>query len=288
MPTYRMHEDDVMDFGFDWSDWLASGETISSSAWTVPSGITTDNTDNSTTQTSIWLSSPTAGQSYNLANKITTSSEREKVRYLTIIGIPPSYNLITLNELKNYPGLSSVAGTEEPILESLIAAATKQFERYWETYGVQRGISEEIITYRQIRRDTPDASLMELKKRPIQSVVSIEDPDGNTIDSGNYWTDEMRGLKTTGGWTIPQDSNGFQTYWMVTYSGGWVANAASVPDNIKTACKMWVASLYRNYDRNVLSKKVGDLSITYRDTTKKGDLPDYIKSMISEWRIIEV
>jgi len=61
--------------------------TISTSAWTVPTGITND-TDNTSAVTvngvsygantvaTIWLSSGTAGITYSLTNKITTSDSR--------------------------------------------------------------------------------------------------------------------------------------------------------------------------------------------------------------------
>jgi len=287
MPTYRKNSSDVIDFGFDWSDWLASGETISSSTWSVPSGLTEDSSDNSTTQTSVWLSGGTAGSKYTISNTIVTSAERTKVRYIDILVNPPSYALITVNELKNFPNMASLDVTDEPILHTLIDAVTAEFESYWGTYGVIRGVSGEKVTYKQLRRASPGANIMPLQKTPIQSVVSIEDQDSNTIDSDDYWIDESRGLMTTGGWTIPQDSSAFATYWSVTYSGGWVSSTSNVPENIKTAAKMRVASLYKRADRDVISKQVGDLRITYREGADEG-LPSVIKNMINQWRRIEL
>ena len=54
--------------------YLGSGETITSSTWIVPTGITKVSDIASTTVTTIRLSGGTDGQSYTLVNRITTSS----------------------------------------------------------------------------------------------------------------------------------------------------------------------------------------------------------------------
>lgn len=83
--TFRKDPDSVLDYGIDWSTWLASGETISTSAWTVPTGITKDSDSKGDTSTLVWLSGGTAGVVYTLANKITTSDSRTVERSIEII-----------------------------------------------------------------------------------------------------------------------------------------------------------------------------------------------------------
>lgn len=75
---------DVLDYVIDWSDWLATGETISTSTWTVPSGITKESDSSSSNETIIWLSGGTAYESYDLVNHIVTSAGREKDQTLVI------------------------------------------------------------------------------------------------------------------------------------------------------------------------------------------------------------
>ncbi len=75
----------VLDYGFDWSDWLNTGETISSVVWTVPTGLTKDSQSNTSTIATVWLSSGTAGQSYQVACKIVTSVSRTDERSMMII-----------------------------------------------------------------------------------------------------------------------------------------------------------------------------------------------------------
>jgi hypothetical protein len=68
---------EVQDYTIDWSNELASGETISSDSWTVPSGITKDSNTNTDSTTTIWLSGGTGGEEYALKNKITTNAGRD-------------------------------------------------------------------------------------------------------------------------------------------------------------------------------------------------------------------
>lgn len=66
--------DDIDSFGFDWSDRLAAGETISSSSWILPAGLTEDSSSNTTTQTSVKISGGTSGTLYTVTNRIVTST----------------------------------------------------------------------------------------------------------------------------------------------------------------------------------------------------------------------
>ena len=81
---YFKDPDAVLDYGFNWVDWLETGETISNSIWTVPTGITEDSTAYSNTATTIWLSGGTLNTDYEVINHITTSEDREDDRTLKI------------------------------------------------------------------------------------------------------------------------------------------------------------------------------------------------------------
>ena len=76
--------DAVLDYAFDWSDWLATGETISSHTITVTSGITKDSDSESSGVVTVWLSGGTAGEDYDVACKIVTSASRTDERTMTI------------------------------------------------------------------------------------------------------------------------------------------------------------------------------------------------------------
>ena len=76
--------DAVLDYGFDWSSWLATGETISTTTITAETGITKDSDSESSGVVTVWLSGGTAGNDYDVACKIETSASRTDERTITI------------------------------------------------------------------------------------------------------------------------------------------------------------------------------------------------------------
>ena len=54
--TFLKDPDATLDYAFDWSGWLQSGETISSYAITVDSGITKESDSQSSGVVTVWLS----------------------------------------------------------------------------------------------------------------------------------------------------------------------------------------------------------------------------------------
>ena len=77
-----------LDYGVDWSQWLASGETISTSTWTVATGITAGTMSNTNTEAVVWLSGGVPGVTYTALNQITTSQGRTDARTLHILCQP--------------------------------------------------------------------------------------------------------------------------------------------------------------------------------------------------------
>lgn len=67
--------DEVLDYQIDWSARLGD-DTIASSAWETPDGITQDSDSNDDTTTTIWLSGGSAGESYTFTNRIVTDGGR--------------------------------------------------------------------------------------------------------------------------------------------------------------------------------------------------------------------
>ncbi len=83
----------VLDYGLDWSEDLADGDTISASAWTVTSPADPTLVVGSTglfvpshtsTTTTVWLSGGTAGVTYKVTNHVTTAESRQDDRTLTV------------------------------------------------------------------------------------------------------------------------------------------------------------------------------------------------------------
>ena len=71
--------DAVLPYGFDWSAWLATGDTIASAAWdiTSPSGDSTPVSASSTSVSgavaSVTLSAGTVGNEYQARCRVTTT-----------------------------------------------------------------------------------------------------------------------------------------------------------------------------------------------------------------------
>ncbi|MBI2817967.1 MAG: hypothetical protein HYX72_13620 [Acidobacteria bacterium] len=75
--------DATLDYSIEWSKWLA-GDTIQTSQWTVPNGLTQASSSNTTTKATVWLSGGTPGQLYTVTNRITTVGGRTDERSITI------------------------------------------------------------------------------------------------------------------------------------------------------------------------------------------------------------
>jgi hypothetical protein len=73
----------VLDYLIDWSAWL-TGDTISLSAWTAPTGLTAVSDAKNTSQTIGWFSGGTLGQSYTVRNTIVTVGLRTAIKSFTI------------------------------------------------------------------------------------------------------------------------------------------------------------------------------------------------------------
>ena len=74
----------VLDYVFDWSGWLAIGETITDYTITADTGITVDSPTEDDGKVTVWLSGGTAGINYKVACKITTSAGRTDERTIWI------------------------------------------------------------------------------------------------------------------------------------------------------------------------------------------------------------
>ena len=74
----------VLDYAFDWTEWLATGETIANYTITPDTGITVDSSTEDDGKVTVWLSGGTAGINYKVACLITTSAGRTDERTIWI------------------------------------------------------------------------------------------------------------------------------------------------------------------------------------------------------------
>lgn len=130
---FNKEPQEVKTFTIDWSDWLGA-LTISTSTWSIPSGITNDADSNTANTTLITLSGGTWGETYELSNTITASNGEVETRWL-IVRIQRSVSYCTPLEVRRRmfggsgPGGSATATALTPAeLEALIEQASRMFD----------------------------------------------------------------------------------------------------------------------------------------------------------------
>ena len=74
--TFTKDPHAVLDYTVDWNRWLA-GDTIATSTWLVPAGLTKQAESKTNT-------AATASQSYTVTNRITSAAGRTEERSFTI------------------------------------------------------------------------------------------------------------------------------------------------------------------------------------------------------------
>lgn len=74
----------VLDFTEDYTSWLSSGDTISTSSWVVTSGLTKITDSKTSTMATVWLSGGTNGEAYLVTNRIVTTGGRTEDRSIVI------------------------------------------------------------------------------------------------------------------------------------------------------------------------------------------------------------
>lgn len=67
---------DDLDYVNNWANVLTTGETITTSTWTVPAGLTSHDESHTGTTAVIWLAGGVVDVDYTLTNVITTSLAR--------------------------------------------------------------------------------------------------------------------------------------------------------------------------------------------------------------------
>jgi hypothetical protein len=82
--NFTKDADAVLDWTFDWSEWLHSGETIVSAVVTPDSGLTIDSTTAGDTSVVAWISGGTPGNMYRVGCRVTTSDSRIDERSINV------------------------------------------------------------------------------------------------------------------------------------------------------------------------------------------------------------
>jgi len=82
--TFYKDPDAVLDYKWDWSAWLAEGESIVSAVIETSTGLVCDSFSNTATAVTAFLSGGAAGLGYSATCRITTNSTPARVEDRTI------------------------------------------------------------------------------------------------------------------------------------------------------------------------------------------------------------
>lgn len=74
-PDFVKDQNSTEDFPFNWAPEL-DGDTIATSAFSLPDGLTSVSTANTTTTTTIFVSGGTCDSLYRITNRVTTAGGR--------------------------------------------------------------------------------------------------------------------------------------------------------------------------------------------------------------------
>lgn len=84
MPNrFTKDKDAVLDYGIDWAAWLGE-DTITTSTWLVPEGLTKDSDSHTETSTLVWLRGGEDGKLYRVTNRVVTGGGRTDDRTIRI------------------------------------------------------------------------------------------------------------------------------------------------------------------------------------------------------------
>ena len=85
MSTYIQDPSAKLDYAEDFSQWLPTGDSLSTATWTVPSGLTQPQTATLVgAKATVWLAGGTVGQVYTVSVHVVTAQGREDDRSFTV------------------------------------------------------------------------------------------------------------------------------------------------------------------------------------------------------------
>lgn len=202
------------------------------------------------------------------------------------------------NALTTYATVKAELGlpddTKQSIVERLINAASDAIERYCMRKFQQATVTDTL-------RPSGTQRLV-LLQTPVISITSISD-DGSTVDSGSYTLENANAgivysdtaWASNDSWTpdatAPERVNGTgKRSLSVVYVGGYVlpndVGTRTLPYDLEQACIDTVVSLYRRRGERlgIKAESVGDASVTYRDPSAGGILPDEVLPVLDGYR----
>ncbi len=191
--------------------------------------------------------------------------------------------ILDLEEGKRH--LNVTTTTDDAEILAFIGGATFAIEAYVQNAVVQRAFTEDYTAGNGLR--IGGARRIYLKRYPIVSVASITDDESNTVSSDDYIIVADEGyLEHDWRWPAPVGR------WTVVYTAGRYTTTKTVEQHWKTACKLLLADYWNLPQSNVQSKKIGDLSIAYRDESGSDAsadvMPKAVRRLLAPFKSVSI
>lgn len=133
--SFMKDPDAVLDYTIDWSSFLSSGDTITSSTWVSSSvDISIDSDSFTSTMTTVWLSGGIDGFSYEITNHVVTAYGREDDRVIIIeIEAEPTVMAEMMPAFRLHLGDINPASYRyiDDWLHVALESAVKALQRWW-------------------------------------------------------------------------------------------------------------------------------------------------------------
>ncbi len=226
--------DAVLDYAFDWSAWLADGETIATHDASIEAGdAVIDSTSQTTDTVVVWLSGGTLDTNVELRCRVTTSEGRIDDRTIVVL----IRETFAIDGCEAWPviGYTAPQGTDA----SIVAAAEQAAQAFLNgATGGRFGVCTHVHRF-QVPTSVsstvclhPSASTVRgccaisLPRRPVRSVLDVK-VDGVTVSPASY--------AVLGGSTLarlgdcwPSSADDVQGRIVVTYTAGVPLRLGSV------------------------------------------------------------
>lgn len=184
----------------------------------------------------------------------------------------PTTAATTLENLKNFLGISANDTSKDSLYELLIESCTDAAEKY-----LGRNIVARTITEEPHDKQGSKTKYLQVRQYPITSITSIVE-DGQTLDTTILKQDKYNGIIKK-----PTNWNGVV---LITYIAGLAANTASVPKNIQLAIWQWISYLANTKEsQGIDSETLGDYSVNYLE---QNEVPSSVISLLEGYKRIDL
>lgn len=241
--------DEVVDYLFDWSASMQSGEAIASKTVTA-SGVTLDSSTIAGETVQVWLSGGTAGSTARVTCRIVTNSTPARTfEEVAIVAI--GTELISLERVKAHLGIDWDLTSElTALLAGYLAAAIRMVETRAQTILAARAVTQRFDGL----VNAHGRSMLRLAWAPVVSVEGIDylDSDGTqvTLTEGDGEYRRVAGIPcllfppVAGSWpSVLSESGSVSVRYTAGYGG---IEEGPTPGDLEAAVLLMVGHLYHN------------------------------------------